>query len=146
MGRIAKAGSKAFAGAAALALSVAAVAQAQQAQSAQQEAPPAVALGVGMADAPEGAAITMVAPGGTAAALGMRAGDVLLRLGGRAVTEPQVVSEYVRSLNVGDPVSVLVRRDGRTLELTGKALARPPAPPPPPDRSTPVEANELRET
>lgn len=146
MGRITKVTSGAFAGAAALALSVAAVAQAQQAQPAAAAAQPAVGLGVGIGDAPEGATITMVAPGSTAAALGMRAGDVLLQVGGRPVTGPQVVTEYVQSLNVGDPVSVLVRRDGRTLELTGKALARPKAPPPPPDRSTPVEANELRET
>lgn len=141
-----KVSSGAFAGAAALALCVAAVAQAQQAQAPTAAAQPAVGLGVGIGDVSEGATITVVAPGGTAAVLGMRIGDVLLQIGGRAVTGPKVITEYVQSLKVGDPVSVLVRRDGRTLQLTGKALARPPAPPPPPDRSTPVEANELRET
>ncbi|HEX8622308.1 MAG TPA: kelch repeat-containing protein [Allosphingosinicella sp.] len=40
-------------------------------------------------------------------------------------------------------MSITVRREGRTLELTGRALARPPSPP---DRSTAVEAGELRET
>lgn len=132
--------------AAALTLSVEGVAQAQQAQpSASAEAPP-VGLGIGIEDGPEGVVIANVVPGGTAAAIGMRPGDILLQVGGKAVTGPQAVSEYVQSLKVGDRLSVLVRREGRTMELTGKALARPEAPPPPPDRSTPVEAGELRET
>jgi N-acetylneuraminic acid mutarotase len=46
-------------------------------------------------------------------------------------------------MKVGDPVSITVKRDGRTVELNGRALARPV---PPPNRSTAVEAGELRET
>lgn len=132
--------------AAALALSAEAVAQPQQAQPAAATAPPPVGLGVGIEDGPEGVIIANVVPGGTAAAIGIRPGDILLQVGGRAVTGPQVVSEYVQSLRAGDGVSVLVRREGRSFELTGKAMPRPEAPPPPPNRSTPVEANELRET
>jgi hypothetical protein len=123
-----------------------------------QGARPAVTLAVGLEDGPEGIKIANVSPGGTASAIGMRAGDIVLQVGGKAVTGPQVVSEYVRSLNVADPVSVLVKREGRTVELTGRAMPTPqgsamgqlgaggPPPPPAPDRSTPVEANELRET
>jgi N-acetylneuraminic acid mutarotase len=90
--------------------------------------------------------IASVVPGGTAAVIGMQPGDILLQAGGKPVSGPQAVGEYVESLKVGDRVSVLVKRGGRTVQLTGKAVARPPAPPPPPDRSTPVHANELRET
>ncbi|HYG46592.1 MAG TPA: kelch repeat-containing protein [Allosphingosinicella sp.] len=139
----------ALAGAAALALSVAAVSQAQQsaqAPAAAQKAQPAVGLGVGLEEDSEGLRIAGVLPGGTAAAMGVRPGDILLRVGERAVTGPQAVSEYMQGLKVGDRVSVLVRREGRDVELTGQAVARPEAPPPPPDRSTPVEAGELRET
>jgi hypothetical protein len=145
--RIAKSGIGAFAGAAALALSVAAMAQ--QAQQAQP-GPPAVAFGVGIEEDPQGIRIAAVMPGATASAIGMQVGDTVLKVGGKAITGPQVVGEYIRSLKVGDPVSVLVRRDGREVELKGKAMPPPPgspAPQPPaPDRSTPVESNELRET
>jgi N-acetylneuraminic acid mutarotase len=146
---MAKVAEGAFAGAAALMLSVAAMAQAQQAQPPTQKVQPQVGLGVGMEEAPEGARILNVLPGGTAAAIGIRPGDVLLQVGGRAVTGPRVVSEYVQGLKIGGPVSVRVRRDGRNVDLAGRALARPAGsagPPEAPDRSTPVEAGELRET
>lgn len=90
-----------------------------------QGAPPAVALGVGIAEEPDGVTVAAVAPGATAAALGVQVGDVLVQVGGRPVTGPQVVSDYVRTLNVGDPVSVRVRRAGQEVELTGRAMPRP---------------------
>ena len=146
MGRITRAGNGALVGAAALALSLAAVAQAQQAQPTAPQAQPPVGLGVGLEEDPQGPKIVSIVPGGTAAAIGMQPGDILLQVGGRAITAPQVVSEYLQTLRVGDPVSIAVRRDGRTVQLTGKAVARPEGPPAPPDRSTPVAAGELRET
>ena len=148
MGRITKVISGAFAGAAALTLAVAAVAPAQQGQPPVAAAQPAVGLGVGLAEDAEGLRIANVAPGGTAAAIGVRPGDILLQVGGRPVHGVQVIGEYVQSLKVGDPVTVTVKRDGRTVELKGKALARLATSPgaAPPDRSTPVEAGELRET
>ena len=146
MARIRKVASGTSAGVAALALAAAAVAHAQQGGSTPANAQPPVALGVGLEPDAEGPRIAAVAPGGTAAGMGIRPGDTLIRVGGKAITAPEVVTDYVQSLKVGDPVSVTVKRDGRILELTGKAVARPPAPPPPPDRSTPVESGELRET
>jgi hypothetical protein len=148
MGSITKVGSAALAGAAALALSLAAVAHAQQAQS-------AVLLGIDVEDGAGGPIIVSVIPGGSAAAIGIRPGDMLLQVGGKAVTGGEVVIGYVQGLKVGDPVSVLVKRDGRNVELTGRAVARPAGlaagqgpggGSPPPDRSTPVESGELRET
>jgi hypothetical protein len=70
-------------------------------------------------------------------------GDILLKFGEKPVSGPQSATEYVQTLKVGDPVTITVKREGRTLELKGRALARPA---PPPNRSTPVEAGELRET
>jgi hypothetical protein len=130
-------------GAAALALSVAAVANAQQAQPTAATAQPQVGLGIAIEEDPQGPRVGGVAPGGTAAAIGVQPGDILLQFGGKAIGGPQAATEYVQGLKVGDPVSITVKRGGRTVELKGKALARPA---PPPNRSTPVEAGELRET
>jgi len=145
--------SGAFAGAAALALSVAAIAHAQQAQPPAPTAQPSVLLGINVEEGPGGPIIVSVNPSGTAAAIGIRPGDILLQVGGRPVTGGEVVIGYVQSLKVGDPVSALVKRDGRNVELMGRAVARPAGSAagqgpgsPPPDRSTPVQAGELRET
>ncbi|HEV2079545.1 MAG TPA: kelch repeat-containing protein [Allosphingosinicella sp.] len=141
--------------AAALLLAATTTAIAQQAQPTPANAQPPVGLGVGIEGGPEGQRIASIVPGGTGAAIGIRPGDILLQVGGRPVNGPEAIGEYVQSLKVGDPVSVLVRRDGRNVELTGRALARPAGSatgqgpgggPPPPDRSTPVDAGELRET
>ena len=156
MGRTTKTGSGAFTGAAALALFVTAIAHAQQAQppaAAQPPAPaqPTVLLGIDVEDGPGGPIIVSVNPAGTAAAIGIRPGDILLQVGGKAVTGGDIVIGYVQSLKPGDPVSAVVKRDGRNVELKGKAVARPAGQgpgggAPAIDRSTPVEAGELRET
>jgi hypothetical protein len=122
---------------------------------AQQGASPPVGLGIAAEADPEGPKITTVTPGGTAAALGVQPGDILLQVGGQAVTGSEVIAQYLQGLKVGDPVSVTVRREGRTVELSGTARARPEGAPtaqqgppggPPPNRATHVEAGELRET
>jgi len=114
-----------------------------------------VLLGIAVEEGAGGPVIADVIPGGTAAAIGIRPGDILLQVGGKPVTGGEVVTAYVQSLKVGDPVSALVKRDGRNVELKGRAVARPAGMaavqgagggPPPPDRSTPVQAGELRET
>ena len=143
MGRIPKSSCGIFAGAAALALSVGAIAQAQQAQPTGAAALPQVGLGIALDEDPRGPKVGAVAPGGTAAAIGVRPGDILLQFGGKPISGPQSAGEYVQGLKVGDPVLITVQREGQTIELKGKALARPA---PPPNRSTPVEAGELRET
>ena len=128
---------------AAAALLLASTAMAQSAQPTAATAQPPVGLGLAIEEEPQGPTVGGVAPSGTAAALGVQPGDILVEFGGRPVAGPQTASEYVQSLKVGDPVSIVVKRDGRTIELKGKALARPA---PAPNRSTFVEAGELRET
>ena len=120
-----------------------AMAVTQQAQPPVAAAQPQVGLGIAIDEDPQGPKVGAVAPGGTAAAIGVRPGDILLQFGGKPISGPQSASEYLQTLKVGDPVSITVRRAGRTIELKGSALARPA---PPPNRSTPVEAGELRET
>ncbi len=138
----------AFASAAVLALSAAAIANTQQAQPAiKQDSAPTVTFGILMENLPDGIRIATVLEDGTGAAIGIQPDDFLLEVGGQKVTGPEVISEYLQTLKVGDPVSALVRRGDRTLSLTGAAKARPPqAGSPPPDRSTPIEADQLRET
>ena len=124
-------------------LAAGASAVAQQAQPPVGAAQPQVGLGLAIEEDQQGPKVGAVAPGGTAASIGVRPGDILLRFGGRPVAGPQSASEYVQSLKVGETVSITVKRDGRTVELKGKALPRPATPL---NRSTPVEAGELRET
>ena len=139
--------------AATVALLLATAAGAQQSPPAPSGAAGApVAFGVGFEDDSQGVKVSTVFPGATASAIGMRPGDVLLQVGARQVTGPEVIGEYLQGLKVGDPVSVVVRRDGRTVELEGKAMPRPPGAPPPSVGGPPlpgptrVEAGELVET
>ena len=113
---------------------------------AQQAASPQVGFGIGVEEDPQGPKVSNVMPGGTASAVGIQPGDILLQVGGRAITGPEVISQYVQGLKVGDRVTVLVRRDGRNVTLSGTARPAPAGMAPPPNRSTPVEAGELRET
>ena len=124
-------------------LAATSTAMAQQAQPPAANAQPQVGLGIALEEDPQGPKVGGVAPGGTAASIGVRSGDILLQLGQGSVRGAESVSDYVRMLKVGDPVSITVKRDGRTIELKGKALPRPV---PLPDRSTPVATSELRET
>jgi N-acetylneuraminic acid mutarotase len=140
-----KVGSGTLAAAAALVLSLTSVVQAQQGQTSSAMPQPQVGLGIAIDENPDadGLKVGAVASGGTAAAIGVQAGDILLQLGGMPVRGPQSAADYVKNLKVGDAVSITVKRNGRSLQLNGKALPRPA---PPPDRSTPVQTGELRET
>lgn len=73
----------------------------------------------------QGAAIAEVTAGGTAAALGVRAGDVIVRINDVAVVRPGDVATAAGSLYGGTPVALTVRRDGRELVLRGPAVERP---------------------
>jgi hypothetical protein len=85
------------------------------------------ALGLSLEKHADGALIRTLAPGGTAAAMGAKAGDVIVELGGSPIS-PQVVQEYLQKTKVGDRVTMKVKRDGAIVELTGKAMAAPGQP------------------
>lgn len=85
-------------------------------------------LGIGMPPALQqgaGAVIGDVLPGGTAATLGLRPGDVVVEAGGEAVRGPAELAGYAAALTSGAPVTLKVRRGQRVLQLTGSAAARP---------------------
>ena len=79
MGWIVNLGSGAFVGAAALSLSIGAVAHAQQAKPAAATAQPQVGLGLAIEEDPQGPRVGALAPAGTAEAIGVRPGGIILQ-------------------------------------------------------------------
>jgi dienelactone hydrolase len=85
-------------------------------------------LGVRLARAPEGATGVVAAevlPGGTAQALGLRNGDLILSAGQQSVSQVGEVVAYAATLRSGDIAELKVRRAGKDVTLRGKAKPRP---------------------
>lgn len=61
-----------------------------------------------------------VFPDSLAARLGMRTGDVLVRLDGRPIRNPDDLAAVKRGLRAGRELTLTVRRDGTDRELTGR--------------------------
>lgn len=66
----------------------------------------------------EGAMIKEVTPVSTAAAMGLRPGDVVFQFNERSIRSFQDLVEAMEPMKVGDKVSVQYRRDGRPMEST----------------------------
>lgn len=96
------------------------------AYAAAQAGAQAFHMGIQAQDHPEGALISNVDPAGTAAAMGLKVGDVVIELDGKPISQ-QVVQEHTQRTKVGDQISMKVKREGATVELTGKALGKPAA-------------------
>jgi putative serine protease PepD len=76
-----------------------------------------------------GAAVRQVVPDGPADDAGLRAGDVILRIGTAAVEDPSDVAEAIFPRKAGDRVAVTIERDGerRTLQVElGRQPSRAP--------------------
>jgi len=69
------------------------------------------------ATADDGYLIGGVSEGGPAALAGLRPGDVVLTLGGEAVTDLASFTRRLRAFSPGDVVEVVARRDGRQLDF-----------------------------
>ena len=82
-------------------------------------------LGVTTAPALRGAAVQAVLPGGPAEREGLLAGDVIVRIDGQSVDEPEDVSDAVSTHRPGDEIEVEVIRDGERRTFTIELDKRP---------------------
>ena len=74
-----------------------------------------------------GALITAVADGSPAATAGLKAGDVIIRVGTRSVDAPADVADAVRAAEPGKPLEMEVRRDRKDVRVTVTIPAPAPA-------------------
>jgi membrane-associated protease RseP (regulator of RpoE activity) len=72
-----------------------------------------------------GVLVAAVAPGGAAAAMGLKPFDVIVAADGEPIYTPRAFSTLVRSKSAGQQVQVTVRRGARSEELVGTLAARP---------------------
>ena len=66
---------------------------------------------------PEGALVAQVTPGSAAAKAGLKPGDIVLALNGQPMTNPDALVVGIRSLDVGDTVTLKVRRGSEELDV-----------------------------
>ena len=67
---------------------------------------------------PAGILITEVNPESDASAQGLRRGDILMTLNGKAVTTQDILEEIVYASSVGDALKATIYRDGREFAVT----------------------------
>lgn len=72
-----------------------------------------------------GLTVGNVTPGFTAEKIGLQSGDIILSLGGQAVTSPAAVAPFIRTLAAGDTLRITISRNGAQRELSGPLVARP---------------------
>jgi serine protease Do len=84
----------------------------------QQIPPPLPVLGVGLGTIEGGVLVTGVGPGTGAARAGLRPGDVITKVNGRAAQSPSSLTEMIRRLFPGDRVTLMVVRAGETMNMT----------------------------
>ena len=77
-----------------------------------QEVTPELASGLGL-EVAEGVLLNEVHPGGPADASGLEGGDVVLRVAGEAVGDPDALIRAVGSYRAGETVDLVVARSGR---------------------------------
>jgi len=74
---------------------------------------------------PDGAQVASVIAGGPAAKAGVHTGDVIKRIDGSAVQDPEDVANAIARDRPGDTVAIVVDRNGRTQTLHAKLGKRP---------------------
>jgi serine protease Do len=74
-----------------------------------------------------GALITSVTDGSPAATAGLKAGDVILRVGNRSVDAPADVTDAIRAAAPGKPLEIEVRRDRKDVRIMVTIPAPAPA-------------------
>lgn len=83
-------------------------------------ASPSAALGVRLADTDNLAKIEDIVPEGAAEKAGLLAGDVILKVDGKAIGARQELINTIKSHQPGDKVEILIKRDGeeKTIKAT----------------------------
>ena len=82
-------------------------------------------LGVSTQDASGGAQVASVAGGSPAASAGLKQGDVITAISGKAVASSEALSSIVDQHKVGDSVQLSVKRSGGDKTITVKLGQRP---------------------
>jgi putative serine protease PepD len=82
-------------------------------------------LGVQLSDASGGAAVAQVASNGPADDAGLRTGDLVTAIDGKAVTSSDALVAAVNAHKPGDEVMLKVRRGGQTTDIKVKLATRP---------------------
>ncbi len=93
-----------------------------------QDVTPAIAASLGQTR-PAGAMVREIYPGGPADAAGIRVGDVILSVNGRAIEDRAGLSFRVATLRLGGTAEFSVLRGGRELVLPFDVIAAPEIPP-----------------
>jgi S1-C subfamily serine protease len=73
----------------------------------------------------KGAHVNTVSPGGPAAKAGIKANDVIVSIGGEPVDSMNSLIEILLTKNVGDRVTVGLKRNGKSLTVSATLSARP---------------------
>jgi regulator of sigma E protease len=86
----------------------------------------AMVMGAPAVADPQNAMVTSVAPGSPAEASGLLPGDVIVRADAVEILTMTDLQEYTHA-HLGQPIVLVVQRDGQTLEITVVPRAEPPA-------------------
>ena len=71
-----------------------------------------------------GALVGEVESGSPAEEAGLKPGDVITAINGKATSQSAALTGFVRQYSAGDTVALTVVRDGKTLELTATLAER----------------------
>jgi M6 family metalloprotease-like protein len=85
--------------------------------------PPAVTLGIFTSEASDGLRIERINNSSPVSSAGVRVGDVLIKIGNEDVSSTDKLDYILSQHKEGDTVSLLVRRDGKDVELKTKLAA-----------------------
>lgn len=88
-----------------------------------QSVTPEMASSLGMKE-PKGAIVATVVPGGPASKAGLRQGDVVLAVDGKAVEDSRDLSRRIAGIVAGSSASLTVNRDGKVQTITAKIAPR----------------------
>jgi hypothetical protein len=82
-------------------------------------------FGAATTASPRGPVVSKISPGGTAAALSLKDGDVVLEIGRRSIGQPRDIGDAMHAVLAGSRIRVAIARGTRQLRLSGIARGHP---------------------